>query len=88
MKDRSPILDHANATTAGIAIIRSSKKVDNYKTLYNEIMDNYTKVNFPYITAKRWFALRLDIAIVVFIAMIIFGSLLVQSKIFEKKKFN
>nr|QNH67957.1 ATP-binding cassette transporter subfamily C member 4 X6 [Brachionus plicatilis] len=77
--ERSPLLDLLNAITAGIAIIRSSNKTDEYKRKYNEKMNKYTRVNFPFITAKRWFALRLDLAIVLFIAFIIYGSVFVQN---------
>nr|QNH67889.1 ATP-binding cassette transporter subfamily C member 4 X6 [Brachionus rotundiformis] len=76
---RTPLLNHLNDTTSGIAVIRSSKKTDTYRSSYHSKMNDYTNVNFPYITAKRWFALRLDLAIVIFIAFIIYGSVLVQN---------
>nr|APD26526.1 ATP-binding cassette transporter subfamily C member 4 X5 protein [Brachionus koreanus] len=75
---RDPLLDHLNASTSGISTIRSSNKTEEYKNLLNQKMDAYTMVNFPYITAKRWFALRLDLGIVIFIGFIIFGSVLVK----------
>lgn len=88
LKERTPLLDILNATTSGISIIRSSKKTDKYKTMYNRKMDDYTMVNFPFITAKRWFALRLDLGIVIFIGLIIYGSVCVQSILIKILKFR
>jgi hypothetical protein len=79
LKARSPLLNHLNSTNAGLATIRSAKKTELYTVQYHNKMNYYTRVNFPFITAKRWFALRLDLVITVFIATIIISAILVKS---------
>jgi hypothetical protein len=77
-KGRSPLYIHTSNTLAGITTIRSSNSQIVLLNEYNVHSDYHTQAYFAFITANRWFAVRLDAIVSVYSVFVIFGCIFVK----------
>ncbi len=66
---------HLSSTLEGLSSIRAYKAVKIVTDEFNECQDHCSDGWLLYITAARWFAQRLDSVLLIFIAIVIFGPL-------------
>ena len=68
---KGPILSHAESTLNGLTTIRTSQKMQDYKSVFYKKYNNHTAAYFPYVAIKRWFAIRVDLLFVGFVCFVI-----------------
>jgi ATP-binding cassette subfamily C (CFTR/MRP) protein 4 len=75
---RSPIFIHANSTLTGITTIRAARKEKIFASEFDAHQDYHTRAYFAYICIQRWFSIRLDLIVVVFIIFSVISSIIAK----------
>ena len=80
---RSPIFVHANSTLTGISTIRASKRNDIFIREFETHVDYHTRAYFAFICTQRWFSLRLDLIVCLFVMFAVYSSILAKGRWFR-----
>ena len=72
---RSPMFAHLSATLEGLPTIRASSKVDKIVEEFFECQDHQSDGWFLFISTARWFSMRLEIILIIFVAAAVFAPL-------------
>jgi hypothetical protein len=72
----SPVSSHVTVTSAGLVTIRACQNQGVMFDEFCKLFDKHTRSSFTHSGLSRWFALRLDIFLVVFISLTIHGCIL------------
>jgi len=75
---RSPIFIHANSTLTGITTIRAAKKEEIFSSEFDAHQDYHTRAYFAYICIQRWFSIRLDLIVVIFVIFSVISSIIAK----------
>ena len=78
VKDRSPIMIHANNTLTGMITIRASRNTEILETDFDAKVNNHTKTYSALVSVQRWFQIRLDVIASTY------GMIAVLSSVFGK----
>ncbi|KAJ3345168.1 Multidrug resistance-associated protein 4, partial [Kappamyces sp. JEL0680] len=78
---RSPVYSNVPSTLEGLSIIRAFGAQERIKQGFFADQDNNSRMFFMFITAGRWIGLRLDFAVSLMSAIIIFGSVALQGSL-------
>jgi hypothetical protein len=75
IQGRSPIFSHATSTAAGIVTIRACRNENTMLEEFKIYSDENTKPYFINCAISRWFAMRLDNYLLLFILVAIFSCI-------------
>lgn len=78
LKGRSPIFVHANSSLAGLATIRASGNKEKFYREFETHYDSHSKAYFSFICIQRWFSIRLDFIVLIYIIFAIFSSIVAK----------
>nr|AJA90787.1 cystic fibrosis transmembrane conductance regulator [Protopterus annectens] len=73
---RSPIFTHLITTLKGLWTVRAFGRQAYFETLFHKALNLHTANWFLYLSALRWFQMRIDIVFVVFFSAVTFISVL------------
>lgn len=73
---RSPMFAHLSATLDGLPTIRASNKVDKIVEEFSECQDHQSGGWFLFISTARWFSMRLEVILIIFVAAAVFAPLI------------
>ncbi|XP_017777157.1 PREDICTED: probable multidrug resistance-associated protein lethal(2)03659 [Nicrophorus vespilloides] len=76
---RSPVIGYLNSTLEGLSTIRASGKQETLKMQFDEHQDLNTSAAYMYIATSRAFGFWLDILCSIYIAIIVFSFILLDS---------
>ncbi|XP_030831926.1 multidrug resistance-associated protein 4 isoform X1 [Strongylocentrotus purpuratus] len=69
---RSPVFSHTTGSLQGLWTIRAYKKEGEFVHQFHTYQDHHSEAWFMYIATNRWFGLRLDLLVAVFISSVAF----------------
>ena len=75
---RSPMFAHLSATLEGLTTIRSSNSVEKVTEEFFDCQDHQSEAWYLVISASRWFSIRLEALLVVFISFSIFAPFIIN----------
>ena len=75
---RSPIFVHASSTLSGISTIRASQRGDVFDREFETHVNYHTRAYFAFICTQRWFSLRLDLIVCIFVIFTVYSSILAK----------
>ncbi|XP_065071380.1 ATP-binding cassette sub-family C member 4-like isoform X2 [Rhopilema esculentum] len=75
---RSPMFAHLSATLEGLTTIRSSGSVDKVTEEFLECQDHQSDGWFLFISSSRWFSIRLEAILLLFIGFTVFAPMIIQ----------
>jgi len=75
---RSPMFSHLSATLDGLTTIRSSNSVEKVTEEFYECQDHQSEAWYLFICIIRWFALRLEALLLIFVTISIFGPFIIK----------
>ncbi|KAK3702318.1 hypothetical protein RRG08_008706 [Elysia crispata] len=73
---RSPVFSHLSASLQGLHTIRAMHMEQKLSTEFNAHQDLHTEAWFLFLSTSRWLGIRMDILSVVFIACVVYLSVL------------
>ena len=79
---RSPIYSHVGATIQGIHTIRASKAEENFLQEFYKHQDLHISAWFLFHSINRWFTVRLDGLVAVFISATAFGCVFLADSMY------
>nr|XP_032825762.1 cystic fibrosis transmembrane conductance regulator [Petromyzon marinus]QGA72813.1 CFTR [Petromyzon marinus] len=71
---KNPIFAHIVATLKGLWTIRAFSRDDYFENIFHQALDIHTATWFLYLSALRWFQMRIDIIFTLFITAVTFIS--------------
>lgn len=77
---RSPIFVHTNSSIEGIVTIRADHKEEILKKEFEMLYNNHTRAYFGFLTAHRWFGMRLDFMCALYTIFTLFGCIFLKGK--------
>nr|XP_054769963.1 ATP-binding cassette sub-family C member 4-like isoform X1 [Lytechinus pictus] len=69
---RSPVFSHTTGSLQGLWTIRAYKKEKEFVGQFHEYQDRHSEAWFMYLATNRWFGIRLDLLVAVFISAVAF----------------
>ena len=70
---------HLSATLDGLTTIRSSGSVDKVTEEFLECQDHQSDGWFLFISSSRWFSIRLEAILLLFIGFAVFAPMIIQN---------
>ena len=80
---RSPFYSHISTTLQGLSTIRTFEKETMALDLYHRYQNEHSQGWYLYLTTLRWFGMRMDFLVGVFIAVVAFTFLSLSSSEFS-----
>lgn len=77
---KNPIFAHIVATLKGLWTIRAFSRDDYFENIFHQALDIHTATWFLYLSALRWFQMRIDIIFTLFITAVTFISVGVKGQ--------